>query len=153
MQLILAIPIISLGHSLSALLLVHFLTSPPPIGWSEPSIIAVCTVCSSCSEGWAGECGDSSSSISLAVCVLVLTRWGGVHGMNIRNMALLKHLWYLQNTHRLKLNHETRHGGLLRVCSGAPGCWPARVADWFRGEQMQYDLYVWIPGVSGEYPG
>lgn len=50
-------------------------------------------------------------------------------------------------------SHETRHSGLLRVRSGASGSRPAGVADGLRGEPMQHDLYVWVPGVSGEYPG
>lgn len=48
-------------------------------------------------------------------------------------------------------NHDTRQGGLLRVRSGAPGGRPAGAADRLRGEQMQHDLHVRVPGVPGEY--
>lgn len=50
-------------------------------------------------------------------------------------------------------NHENRHFGPLRLRCRASGGRPPRAADRVRGEQMQYDLHVRIPGVSGEEPG
>lgn len=96
-------------------------------------ITAVCTTCGSWTEG-------SPVSVTTRV-VCGFTGWGFQHGAETL---------VITTDPESDQNHETRHGGLLRVRSGASGSWPARAADWLRGEQLQYDLYVWIPGVSGE---